>query len=87
MRQLEEILAQCRSEAGEHYEKHIDTFQGIASRAEVVMFNSSVRRLDKMEEMYNILMILESYLQRPSLDGRTDRQDMRKKLKEMLDKL
>lgn len=43
--------------------------------------------LAKVEEMYNILTMLESYLQRPSLDGRTDRQDMRKKLKEALDKL
>lgn len=43
--------------------------------------------LAKIEEMYKILTMLESYLQRPSLDGRTDRQEMRKKLKESLDSL
>jgi hypothetical protein len=87
MRQLEEIHAQCRREAKEHYDKHLDTFQGVGSEAEVCLINASMRRLDKMEEMYNILTMLESYLQRPSLDGRPDRQEIRKKLKESLDSL
>jgi len=87
MRQLEDIYAQCRKEAHDHFEKHQDVFRGIMTRDDVVMFNSSARRLDKMEEMYKILTVLESYLQRPSLDGRMDRQDLRNKLKEMLDSL
>jgi DNA integrity scanning protein DisA with diadenylate cyclase activity len=87
MRQLEVILAQCRTEAGEHYETHLDKFQNFLSRDEVVTLNSSFRRLDKLEEMYKILTILESYLERPSLDGRMDRQDLRKQLNEMLDNL
>ena len=87
MRQLEEILAQCRKEANDHFDKNIAVFKGIATRDEAVMIFSGLRKLDKMEEMYNILTILESYLLRPSCDGRIDRGDMRKKLKELLDSL
>lgn len=87
MRKFEEILSQCRQEANEHYDAHIPTFQGITTRDEAVIIFGGLKRLDKMKEMYNILTMLESYLSRPSCDGRIDRSEMRKKLKELLDSL
>lgn len=59
----------------------------IISENEIVALQANVRYGDKYREMYGILTVLEEYLKFGSLDGKMERQPLRKQLKEMLEKL
>lgn len=54
---------------------------------EIILVNSEMQYGDKYREMYAILQTLNEYLSFASLDGKEERQVLRKKLKEMLDNL
>jgi hypothetical protein len=58
-----------------------------ADVTELIAFRHSVLAGNKYNQLYDIVSLLDSYLQTPSTDGRTERQQMRNSLREMIDKL
>lgn len=61
--------------------------QGLATQRELTELHMRSVVNDKFVQLWDIVELLDSYLQMPSTDGRADRQELRKKLREMIDKI
>ena len=59
----------------------------LLSSAELQAFYRQNVVNEKFMELWEIVTLLDSYLQRPSTDGQSDRQDLRNQLREMIDKI
>lgn len=88
MKSLEKISGEIDRTVKEKYEKFLSSDVGILlTENEFSSFSASIQFGEKFREMYNILTVLEEYLKYNSTDGKSERQPLRKKLKEMLEKL
>lgn len=78
-------LAKAKARAAELCGDSSDYF-GI-SENEIIAVQADFQFGEKYRQMYAILQVLEEYLKFDSLDGKMERQPLRKKLKEMLEAL
>lgn len=88
MRTLKEIDAEVAEKSRARVEElSKDPVCKIMTPQEIMTGQCEARFGDKYREMYSILQTLEEYLKYNSLDGKQERQPLRKKLKEMLEAL
>jgi len=61
--------------------------KGLATQRKLTELHRTVVVNEKFIQLWDIVELLDSYLKIPSTDGRTDRQEMRKQLRKMIDKI
>jgi hypothetical protein len=87
MRTLAQLDAEIEEKAKTAAADLANNPANIMTESEIVYFQTNARFCMKYREMYSILQTLEEYLKYNSLDGKQERQPLRKKLKEMLEAL
>jgi hypothetical protein len=89
MKSLDALNAELTVEIEARIRKTNDTsiLKDLATQRELAELYRQIVVGDKFVQLWDIVNLLDSYLQMPSLDGRMDRQEMRKKLREMIDKI
>ena len=89
MKSLDELNQSMAAETANLAEAAWDRLGGeqnilLASKKEIFTLQQHTVIQNKFLQLYEIVKLLDSYLQIPTTDGRADRQDLRKQLREMI---
>ena len=88
MKSLDALNAELTVEIENRCQRIIESnLSNLVTNAELQAFYRQHVVNEKFMELWETIELLNTYLQLPSLDGKMERQELRKKLREMIDKI